>query len=124
MKKKYNKIYLIIMINLCIIGVLYSTYKIIYWKDSNNENNEIIEDINKNIEVNTNEEDNSNILFNKNERFLSINESIDGEQSKRKLQGIFNENIDCGIIIFSKEASDVDFFNKIKSSKVPQHSLR
>ena len=61
-----------------------------------------------------NEEDNSNILFNKNERFLPINESIDGEQSKRKLQGIFNENIDCGIIIFSKEASDVDFFTKIK----------
>ena len=61
-----------------------------------------------------NEDDNSAYINNKNERTYSLSESINDDQSKKKLQGIFNENIDCGIIIFSKEASDFDFFTKIK----------
>ena len=61
-----------------------------------------------------NEED-SNTSFNKSDKLLfSFNDSKNDDQSKKRLQGIFNENIDCGIIIFSKEASDVDFFTKIK----------
>ena len=60
-----------------------------------------------------NGEDNSN-GFNKNEMIFSLKEPINDEQSKRKLQGIFNENIDCGIIIFTEEASNFDFFTKIK----------
>ena len=60
-----------------------------------------------------NEEDNT-IFTNRSERIYSLKEPINGEQSNRKLQGIFNENIDCGIIIFFEEASNFDFFTKIK----------
>ena len=60
-----------------------------------------------------NEDDNS-LFFNKNEKLLSLNEPINDDNSKNRLQGIFNENIDCGIIIFTKETSDFDLWTKIK----------
>ena len=50
----------------------------------------------------------------KNERILSLTESLNSERKKNKLQSIFNTNIDCGIIIFTKESSDVDIFTQIK----------
>ena len=116
MKKKYNKIYLIIMINLCIIGVLYSTYKIIYWKDSNNENNKIIEDINKDIEVNTNEEDNSkyNINFDNLKKknsdtvaYLKVNNTkidyvvVKGKNNEYYLTHNFNKKANAGGWVFA-----------------------
>ena len=60
-----------------------------------------------------NEDDNS-LFFNKNEKLLSLNEPINDDNSKNRLQGIFNENIDCGIIIFTKETSNFDLWTKIK----------
>ena len=59
--------------------------------------------------------DDGNTLFNnRNERILSLTDSINNDKKKNKLQSIFNTNIDCGIIIFTKESSDVDIFTKIK----------
>ena len=58
---------------------------------------------------------NNSFVNNKNERFFSLNDySINNEKKKNKLQSIFNTNIDCGILIFTKESSDVDIFTKIK----------
>ena len=43
------------------------------------------------------------------------NDSIFSDNKKKNnLQSIFNANIDCGILIFSKESSDVDIYSKIK----------
>ena len=61
-----------------------------------------------------NEDDNNIIVNNGKEIIYSLKQKIKDEKTKKKLQGIFNENIDCGIIIFSKESSDVGFFAKIK----------
>ena len=59
-------------------------------------------------------DDNNNVLNNKKERIFSLTESINNDKKKIKLQSIFNTNIDCGILIFTKESSDVDIFAKIK----------
>ena len=58
--------------------------------------------------------DDLNNTLNKNERIFSITDSIKSDKKKNKLQSIFNTNIDCGIIIFTKESSNVDIFTKIK----------
>ena len=43
------------------------------------------------------------------------NDSIFSDNKKKNnLQSIFNANIDCGILIFSKESSNVDIYTKIK----------
>ena len=67
-----------------------------------------------NSAVSTFSEDDSSIYLNRIERINSLNDSINNGNSKKKLQSIFNENIDFGIIIFTKEASELDFFTKIK----------
>ena len=69
---------------------------------------------NQNSLISTFSEDDSNILFNRKEKNYSLKARINDEKTIRKIQGIFNENIDCGIIMFSKESSDVGFFAKIK----------
>ena len=56
---------------------------------------------------------NINDDFMKNERIFSLADSMN-DKKKNKLQSIFNTNIDCGIIIFFKESSDVDLYTKIK----------
>ena len=63
---------------------------------------------------NLSNDDNNSLLNNKNERLFSLNDSINSEKKTNKLQSIFNTNIDCGIIIFLKESSNLDIFTKIK----------
>ena len=60
--------------------------------------------------------DSNNSVVNivKKDRIFSLSESINSDKKRKQLQTIFNANIDCGIIIFIKESSDVDFFTKIK----------
>ena len=61
------------------------------------------------------EEENTNsFVINKKERILSISDTMNNDKKKNQLQSIFNTNIDCGIIIFTKESSDVDIYTKIK----------
>ena len=62
----------------------------------------------------SNNSNDDNLINNKNERILSIADSINSDKKKNKLQTIFNTNIDCGIIIFTKESSNVDIFTKLK----------
>ena len=62
----------------------------------------------------SNFEDENSSSNNKNERIYSLTDSINSDKKKIKLQSIFNTNIDCGIIIFTKESRDVDLFTKIK----------
>ena len=51
---------------------------------------------------------------NRNERAYSLTEQVNIDKKKIKLQSIFNANIDCGIIIFTKESSNVNLCKKIK----------
>ena len=87
-----------------------------YAKDNDNYMKRLVNVSRKRLNsvVSTFNADDSSILFNRKERIYSLKEKIKDEKAKRKIQGIFNENIDCGIIIFSKESSDVGFFEKIK----------
>ena len=62
----------------------------------------------------SNFEDENSSSNNKNERIYSLTDSINSDKKKIKLQSIFNTNIDCGIIIFTKESRDVDLFTKMK----------
>ena len=59
-------------------------------------------------------DDSNSLLNNKNEKLFSLNDSINSEKKTNKLQSIFNTNLDCGIIIFLKESSEVDIFTKLK----------
>ena len=60
--------------------------------------------------------DSNNSMINiiKKDRIFSLSESINSDKKRKQLQTIFNANIDCGIIIFIKESSEVNFFTKIK----------
>ena len=62
---------------------------------------------------NISNDSNNSLITNKKERLYSLNEP-NNKKRKNQLQTIFNANIDCGIIIFTKESSDVDIFTKIK----------
>ena len=62
---------------------------------------------------NFSQDDTNTFLNKKTEKLFSL-ESINNDGKKNKLQSIFNANIDCGIIIFTKESSQLDIFTKIK----------
>ena len=57
-RNESKKIYLITMILLCLFGVLFASYKLLYWTSSDIENSEIKEEIEENIVIEESNETN------------------------------------------------------------------